>query len=223
VSPTGFGRLSNPSGITPSKAGGGFGRLIYPGTGGPPGLVRNGAAGAVIFNGAVPNAGHPVHERTAFVPYPVFGGLTYGDYGYDAPPVAGSPGAAGYYDQNGYAYEGGQQSPVVIINQNFQPERANPVIHDYTNTPLPPPSDQALQNSGKPVVNGASQTIYLIAMADHTIYPAVAYTVIGDTLDYTTPQGVRNQVSLDLVDRPFSSQINNERGIDFSLPAPKKQ
>ena len=58
-------------------------------------------------------------------------------------------------------------------------------------------------------------------MKDHTIYPAIAYWVENDTLNYITEQGVRNRVSLGLVDRDFSVQLNKERDIDFALPEVK--
>src|SRR5678815_3136686 len=38
--PTGFGRLSNPSGVVGTTGGAGFGRMIYPGTGAPA-VARN--------------------------------------------------------------------------------------------------------------------------------------------------------------------------------------
>ena len=41
----------------------------------------------------------------------------------------------------------------------------------------------------------------------------------GDTLNYITVQGVKNSVSLDLVDRDFSKQINKERKVEFGLPS----
>lgn len=218
-SPTGFGRLSNPSGITPSQAGGGFGRLIYPATGGPPAVARPGTSTVPI---GLPSIPHQAHGRYSIAPYPVL----YGGYysGYDAPPVAGTPAASGYYDQNyGYGPDGVPQSPVVIINQNFQPDVANPVMHDYSNVQLPAPSDQAQGNQGgQAVVNNSSPTIYLIAMSDHTIYPSVSYSIVENTLDYTTPQGVTNRVSLDLVDRAFTAQLNRERGLDVTIPAPTK-
>ena len=216
-SPTGFGRLSNPSGIPPSQAGAGFGRLIYPGTGGPP-AVRRPASGA-FRPVAPPNVGHR-HDGAIIVPYPVF----YGGYysGYDAPP------APTQYDNGydgGYGYGQQQQpSPVVIINQNFRPDTPQPVLHDYTDTPLPPayggqnqPQSQT-QTQDQPPGGDSQSIIFLIAMRDHTIYPAVAYWVENATLNYITPQGVRNQVSLDLVDRDFSKQLNKERNLDFALP-----
>jgi hypothetical protein len=220
-SPTGFGRLANPSGITPSQAGGGFGRLIYPATGGPPALSRGGTSTVPI---GLPPVAHPAHGRGVVAPYPVIYGGYY--YGYDAPPVAGTADAAPYYDQ-AYGYDQGGQSPVVIINQNFQPDVANPVMHDYSNVPLPPAANQyappvqpnaATQNA----VNDGSQLIFLIAMQDHTIYPAVSFWVVDDTLNYVTPQGAQNRVTLDLVDRPFTAQLNKERGIDLTLPSTKQ-
>jgi len=61
--------------------------------------------------------------------------------------------------------------------------------------------------------------MFLIAMKDHTIFPAIAYWVEGDTLNYITVQGAKNSVSLDLVDRDFSKQINKERKVEFGLPS----
>ena len=63
------------------------------------------------------------------------------------------------------------------------------------------------------------QVMFLIALKDHTIFPAIAYWVEGDTLNYITVQGAKNSVSLDLVDRDFSKQINKERKVEFGLPS----
>jgi hypothetical protein len=230
-SPTGFGRLINPSGVPPGTAGAGFGRLIYPGTGGPPGTAPFRPSGRLYgapggrygFAGGPRGVGHPRHNQAVIVPYPVF----YGDYyyGYDVPPVQTDQG-----DQYDSSYGGAppppppqQQSPVVIINQNFQPDRANPVMHDYSNTPLPPPSEPSQaapppdQSQAQPTLDSGS-VIFLIALKDHTIFPAVAYWVENGTLNYITTQGVHNSASLDLVDRAFSKQLNSERNIDFALP-----
>lgn len=102
----------------------------------------------------------------------------------------------------------------MLINPNYAPDTANPVIRDYS---FPPDSgdDSAVQPAPAP------QVLFLIAMKDHTIYPAVAYWVQDGTLNYITLQGVHNRVSLGLVDRDFSVQLNKERNMDFALPDPK--
>jgi hypothetical protein len=137
----------------------------------------------------------------------------YYDSGYAVPPGTGYPGGAAYYgDPNA-----GQGMPSVIVNPNYTPDTANPVLRDYSY--LPATDAGTPQN---PDQNNSPAVFFLIAMKDHTIYPAIAYWVENDTLNYITQQGVRNRVSLDLVDRDFSVQLNKERSIDFALP-PAKQ
>ena len=92
-------------------------------------------------------------------------------------------------------------------------------MHDYSSAPLPEPAPQTA-NPGDSVANtNDQQVMFLIAMKDHTIYPAIAYWVEGDTLNYITVQGAKNSVSLGLVDREFSKQINSERKVEFGLPS----
>lgn len=163
---------------------------------------------------------HPAHGAAMIVPYPVF----YGGYYYD--PSGGAtqqPAPAGAYgDPNAYSYgyandDNGapSQSPVVIMNQSYRPDNVNPVMRDYSNTPLP----AAVPNPAGPPDD--QPTIYLIAMKDHTIFATVAYWVEGDTLAYITVEGNQNRASLALVDRDFSAKLNADRNVDFRLPAPK--
>jgi len=154
------------------------------------------------------------------VPYPVFYGGGYYDYDAPAAPTASD---FQYSAQYSNGYDQMTQPPIVIINQYFKPDTANPVLHDYSNVPLPEPPRQG-GNAGDSPVNSAvsssdQQVMFLIAMKDHTIYPAIAYWVDGETLNYITVQGAKNSVSLDLVDRDFSKQINKERNIEFGLPS----
>ncbi len=190
--------------------GGGYGRAS-----GPARPFRNVAPTRFV---APPPMAHPAHAATVIVPYPVF----YGGYYYD-PSVgaAQQPApAGGYYDPNSYAYGytdngAASQSPVVIMNPSFRPDVANPVMRDYSNTPLP----ETAPNPGG--LADDQPTIYLIAMKDHTIFATVAYWVEGDTLSYITVEGNQNRASLSLVDREFSAKLNSDRNVEFRLPAPK--
>jgi hypothetical protein len=216
-SPTGFGRLANPSGAVGTTGGAGFGRLIYPGTGAPA-MARNPRGpGSSIGVLPPPRVTHASHGLAVAVPYPVFYGGSY--YDYDAPPAPYSP--AGYqapYQQSyqDQGYDQMTQPPVVIINQYFRPDAANPVIRDYSNVPLPGPQQDLQATNGDATAD--QQVMFLIALKDHTIFPAVAYWVEDDILNYITVQGSKNSVSLDLVDRDFSKQINKERKVEFGLP-----
>ena len=177
-----------------------------------------------------PQVAHTRHEQAVIVPYPViWGGPSYfGGYDSPPPPPAYYPQEPGYQGGGypGYGYAPQTQPPVVIINQNFRPDTANPVMRDYSNTPLPEPTLKMYENQSRPyenqpVVHDDQPTVYLIAMKDHTIFPAVAYWVEGDTLNYITTQGGHNRATLDLVDRDFSKQLNEERHVEFKLPAAK--
>jgi hypothetical protein len=208
--PTGFGRISNPGGAVGSTGGAGFGRLIYPGTGAPVAVRNPRLPGSPLVAAPVPQVPHRSHGLAVAVPYPVFYGGNY--YDYDAPSAP----MAGYSQYQGAGYDQMTQPPVVIINQYFRPDTANPVLRDYSNAPLPAPQqapdDQAASTAEQ-------QVMFLIALKDHTIFPAIAYWVEGDTLNYITVQGAKNSVSLDLVDRDFSKQINKERKVEFGLPS----
>jgi hypothetical protein len=208
-SPTGFGRLSNPGAVVGTTGGAGFGRIIYPGTGAPV-VGRNPRFPGAPLVALPPRVVHGSHGFATAVPYPVFYGG--GFYDYEAPPAPVGPDAAAAYQVPGY--EQMTQPPVVIINQNFRPDSANPVLRDYSNVPLPEPG-------GQPETAQAAdqQVMFLIAMKDHTIFPAIAYWVEGDTLNYITVQGTKNSASLELVDREFSKQINKERNVEFGLPS----
>jgi len=215
-SPTGFGRVANPGAVAGSTGGAGFGRMVYPGTGAPAVARNPRLPGAGLVALPAPRVQHQHRSGYAVaVPYPVFYGGNY--YDYDAPPAPVAPYSQAAYQSQGYDQM--TQPPVVIINQYFTPDVANPVLRDYSNVPLPEPAPQAA-NAGDAAVNTSDQQVmFLIAMKDHTIYPAVAYWVEGDTLNYITVQGVKNSASLDLVDREFSKQINKERKVEFGLPS----
>jgi hypothetical protein len=82
--------------------------------------------------------------------------------------------------------------------------------------PFPDPNEPKQETAARPP--DQAPTIYLIAFKDHTILPALAYWVEGDTLNYVTENGVPNRASLALIDKDFSKQLNSERSVEFNLP-----
>jgi hypothetical protein len=168
-----------------------------------------------------------------YVPYPIYGGYGMG-YGYDGfyasdypsvhNPAPGTydPIFGGYNPGPGYAEpypaEPAPAPPAVIINQNFQTDSVRPQFRDYSNVQLPEPGVVATPPQSPRALADDQPTIFLIAMQDHTIHPVIAYWVQGDTLNYITVEGAQNHVSLALVDRNFSKQLNAERNVPFALP-----
>jgi hypothetical protein len=161
-------------------------------------------------------AGSRFRNRTGaviYVPYGVggyYGGDYYGDQGGQAQP--------GGYPQQQY------MGPQVVINQNFAPDVARPIVREYgpdANGGIRVYGPQSSAAAPDATVAEESPT-FLIAFKDHTIYAAIAYWVEGDTLHYVTNQSTHNQVSLDLVDRDLSDRLNRERQVDFRLPPPRR-
>jgi hypothetical protein len=165
-----------------------------------------GRVGAPPASGYRPSApgrpvapGRPYYPRSIVVPYPVFVGGGY--YG----------GPADY----GYA----NQAPVAVVNQDFQPESVNPSIVDFSNAPpADPAANTAANNTDDNGLRDDQPTIFLIALTDHTVVAAIAYWVDGDTLNWVSRDAKQNHMSLSLVDRAFSKQLNDERHVEFKLP-----
>lgn len=201
--------------------GGGFGNVVFPGTGIPRDTGHAASLGPTVRGVYPPSFNRGTHNAAPIYPVavPVFvnpyAGYGYG-YGYPAPQQASAPVTV---------INAPQPSPTVIINQNYAPERANPVMRDYSQEQLPEPASvQSYQapipsNPDPPKRSAASDqpTIYLLALKDGTVYSAYAYWLEGDTVHYVTTKHAHNQASLDLVDASVSEQLNRERGVEFKL------
>jgi hypothetical protein len=211
-----YGGYGNLGGLASQPYGSvsGYGSVLFPGTGHAP---------LPSFGGFYSRGGH-------------YGGGNYGgNYGYGRrryPPAAMYPVFVGGY---GYGYglmddppPAQQQQPPQTIVVQQPPAQAAPtpsvVINQYfkSDGPAGGPEPQAMSGPPGSAAQAVARsddkpTIYLIAMKDHTIMPALGYWVEGDTLTYITSQGSKNSVSLTLVDKDFSKQLNDERHIEFSL------
>jgi len=210
---------------------GGYGNVLYPGTGHAPAVPPGGGTGPYFFGrpsgasgfyGGAP-VNHPQHRRTTVVLYPVYYGGYGTGYAYDPSYYGGQ--AAPAADPNG--------APSVVVNQTFVPPQANPVMREYN--PEAAPDQQSglrvYQNQNHPYsdvppatasarqpVNDDEPTLYLIAFKDHSIVQALGYWMEGNALHYVSAERTLNQVSLDLIDRDLSQRLNDERGVPFKLP-----
>ena len=174
--------------------------IVNPFSGSAPFAQRLGAtiSGYPPYTGAASGAGRRRHRGG----YAVYGGypMLY--------PVFGPLGAT--YDQT---YDQAPEQPAnqpVALNQNFGPQtqpgedRAGVQSYSAPSAPRPEPSED--------------QPLFFVALTDNSVYTAVAYWVENGTLNYITPQGRRNQVSLTLIDRETTARLN--RGSKFQLHLP---
>lgn len=216
VSPSGFGRILFPGGVTTSAAGGGgFGRSIYPGATAPPTAAPVNSNPGIAFVGGLPafpsqpqqpqpnyrnrNAGIvavPMYYYTGFNAFDPNWNWGYGERTTTQPARPGDP-------------------PVVIVNQYFTGDQNS----NRTASEAPVARAIARPEPQLTPTNQDKDIIFMIAMKDHTIYAANAYWVEDNTLNYVTIQGAQNSVSLDLVDRDLSQRLNRDRRVAFGLPA----
>jgi len=91
--------------------------------------------------------------------------------------------------------------------------------------PLPPPPQMPApeENCGPapPLASEDDRVLYFIALKDGWVYTAVAYWISTGTVHYITPEGIHNQVSLQLVDREALAKLNARRPVEFAF-TPKR-
>jgi hypothetical protein len=196
----------------------GVGSVVNPAGGaGTPGVIRT--LPSIVHPAGGPGSGHVVIpgqstrgnavRTTGLYAYPVYIG------GYYTTP---------YISQTDPAASAPAQPNVTVV---MPPQQAvTPVIINNYFSGAAPGNPAMNQDQAQPAADEAAPATepahYLIAFQDHTIYAATAYWVDGDTLHYLTAGNVHNQVSLSLVDRPFTERLNKEAGVEVNLPAPAK-
>jgi hypothetical protein len=208
-----------------------YGNILFPGGTPAPHLNSHAArmgpavSGSIPYTGVAPGqVGRPGRPRTIVVPYayPVFYGGGYGGGYYDEPQPS-----------NVTVVVPQQPVPNVIINNTYAPpEPGKPSLKEYSQGELPETGLKVYEGAGSqtrrepPPANGRSvmdekPTIHLIALKDGTVRQALGYWVKGEELHYVTPDSTVNHVSLTMLDRERSVQLNAERKLDFDLRLPR--
>lgn len=172
--------------------------IVSPFSGSLPFAQRLGAtiSGSSSFTGTA--SGFRRHRRRyagyALI-YPIFGPL---GVAYEQPADVSAPPPEEAAEQPAATYQGpGQQT---------EPAEENAEVQSYAAPSAPRPEPPA------------DQPLFFIALTDNSVYTAVAYWVENGTLNYITPQGRHNQVSVALIDRETTGRLN--RGSKFQLHLP---
>ncbi len=187
----------------------GFGNVLFPA--GKPVPAQQGRQG-VHGSGAVVN-GRGSHNGTGVIyvpyayPYFVGGYYGYGNGGGDVPPAQPPQNITIIYPP---AQQPMQPPMMMGMPPAPPPDVPRSSIQEYVQPQQQPPEAETTSTP--------DPTYYLLAFKDHSIYSAVGYWVDGDTLHYITNGNVHNQVSVSLVDRDLTSQLNRGRGVQVVLP-----
>jgi hypothetical protein len=114
------------------------------------------------------------------------------------------------YDDTGTAADSGETEGV---EPDYYPERP-PRPEEYAqNYPPAPPAPVEAAAPAKPADE------YVFVRRDGTLFFAVAYAWENGTLRYVTGEGLRRSVEDSALDLDATKQFNDQRGLNFRLPA----
>jgi len=193
---------------------GGYGNVLFPGTGhSPTATPPGGFNGRYFFQWpASPQRTTDPQPSGVVMPSPVYDGGYSADGSANAP--LGDPGQEASPELS--------PGPPVIVNQSLVSAQRRLEAGAVN------PKDEAATcvnaegNTAKAqAAEGNRPTVYLVALKDHSIVQALGYWLETGTLHYVSAEYALNQVSIGLVDRELSQRLNDERGIPFKLPTAK--
>jgi hypothetical protein len=168
-------------------------RRFRPGCGSAPGFGFDAVHQAATCGSGPVGFGRGGFQGAGFFPF------FDGGYGYDVP---NSPAAV----DDGSAPEAPQ--PEATDAEARQTDRRYRV-------PEPAPAPTAESASSAPAENEQ----FVFVRRDGTVFFAVAYAWENGTLRYVTSQGLRRTVTQDALDLDATRQFNEQRGLNFQLPA----
>lgn len=146
--------------------------------------------------------GQPMLQRPGARPIPVVGGW-YGGGWYPQPQMQSTPMV--FVNQQNVAPSA--PAPILVINPDYKPEVAKPVMREYSNISNPYENFQP----GAPKV-------FLLALKDGTLRQSVAFWSEGDKFHYIQPDHKQDSMPIANLDRESTKRFNSERGIDIKLP-----
>ena len=192
---------------------GGFGNVLFPGTGHPPATAPGGITGAYFFQNT-PKVRDHWPPGTVILSSPEMAvpedsnGLSEQDYR----PVTTIPGSAPLGD------------PPQVIDQAFIEQQNAPQPEANYQSGAERQSEQAggCESSVRGAVHKPQQnydgkpTVYLLALKDGSVLQLLGYWIRDSILYYVSVDYALNQISLVLIDQGVSKRLNAELGINFS-------
>jgi hypothetical protein len=173
-----------------------------------------------LFPGNARRPGTVRHHRYSY-------GYGYGAYGEVYPVVV--PAYEVPYDDEEYVDEAPEPPPV--DNSAEDEYRGGPTIFDRRGpgTPVRPADeneyDQSMQAASQPAAQPAPQPVEnqpqtVLVFKDGHQLEVQNYAIVGSDLYDLTP-GRRHKIALNDLDLAATAKQNNDRGVDFQLPASK--
>jgi hypothetical protein len=124
----------------------------------------------------------------------------------------------------GFGFGGFLLPPGVIVMEG-QPGESQPIVEEEAAANAASAendrdvADQFLPGLGAPAPLPRNAAEYVFVRRDGSLLFAVAYSWDNGTLRYVTRDGVRRSVTQDALDMDATQQFNEQRGLNFRLPA----
>lgn len=149
-------------------------------------------------------AGRPMPHLPGARPIPVIGGWFGGGGWFPQQPQIVQPAPIVLVNQQNVAPA---PAPILVINPDYKPEVAKPVMREYSNISNP------YEN-----FTPAAKKVFLIALKDGTLRQSVAFWAEEGKLHYVQPDHKQDSIPLGNLDRESTKRFNTERGIEIKLP-----
>ena len=197
---------------------GGFGNVLFPGTGHPPATPPGGVTGPYFFSN-----GPGGHGRWAPGTAILSGPETAVPEDPNGAPVQD-------YKNEGTSPDASHPAQPQIIDQELigAPNEPQPdVKYQFGCEPHSEQAGGGRDSSVRGTIHKSQQscdgkpTVYLLALKDGTVLQSLGYWTRGSILYYVSVDYALNQISLILIDKGVSKRLNAEQGIDVSPDFPK--
>jgi hypothetical protein len=145
------------------------------------------------------------HIRRPFVVYsPYYGGYAYAPYAYPY-----------YYDGEDYSDSADSQAPPADYRDDYRSNDDHQILDQDYRTESSRPKEQSSERSPEPI---AAQPSTLLIFKDGHQQEISNYAIVGSTL-YDLSDGRSKKVQLAELDLSATVKENDERGVEFQLPA----
>jgi len=145
----------------------------------------------------------PPGARPVHVVGPWYGGGYGGGGWYPQPAMPSTP--LVFVNQQNLAPPA--PAPILVVNQDYRPEVAKPLMREYSNISNP-------YENFKP----DAPKVFLLALKDGTLRQAVAFWAESDKFHYVQPDHKQDSMPIANLDRESTKRFNSERGLEIKLP-----
>ncbi len=189
---------------------GGFGNVLFPGTGHAPATPPGGVTGPYYFSNGNKHQGW----RT--------GGSAMPSELVPAPALSPNDGLEQSSDPTTFRGDSPQTTPRVIEQEFLSGENISQPENDSTHAAHPEvpsgcESPASRTSHQRKITCSGEPTVYYLVLKDGRTVQSLGYWLRGSIIYYVSVEYALNQISLSLIDENRTQSLNAARGVEFDL------